>query len=155
MQCLETLPCCRQALDKRHSAGHVTLLVSMALCFLADLASHNPSDLLFTSPCTYILPNMRLMGTQHGYTNLSHLFCGTDGPISITEQFVQVFQVKYLSRWGLPFHRIKLQLSASKSTYARLYSVSFVTFFWNKYPSNNNVKLSVALMSFGLVSLES
>ena len=123
LQCLETLPCCRQARDKRHSAGHVTLLVSMALCFLADLPSHNPSDLLFTSLCTYILPNMRLMGTRHGYTNLNHFFCGTDGPISITEQFVQVFQVKYLSRRGLLFHRIKLQVSASESTHASPSSV--------------------------------
>ena len=114
LYCLETLPCCRQTWDKRHSAGHATSLVSMALCFLADLASHNPSDLLFTSPCTYILPNMRLMGTRHGYTNLSHLFCGTDGPIFVTEQFVQVFQLKYLSRRSLLFHRIEIQVSALK-----------------------------------------
>ena len=86
----------------------------MALCFLTDLASHNLSDLLFTSLCTYILPNMRLMATRHEYTNLSHLFCGTDGPISITEQFVQLFQVKYLSWRGLLFHRIKLQISVQK-----------------------------------------
>ncbi len=58
---------------------------------------------------------MRLMGAQQGYTNLSHLLCGTDGPISITQQFVQVFKVKYLSRRGLLFQRIKLHDNPQKS----------------------------------------
>ena len=84
---------------------------------------------------------MRLMGAQHGYTNLSHLFCGTDGPISITEQFVQVFQVKYLSRRSLLFHHIKLQVSALKSNHTGLYLVSFDFFFRGKTPINNNGKI--------------